>query len=42
MKTTEPSAFETGVAMERVFVSDLSEVIVQVETPKASVSEHAP
>ncbi len=42
MKTTDPSALETGVAIERIFVSDLSEVIVQVETPEASVSEHAP
>lgn len=42
MKTTVPSALDTGVAIESVFVSDLSEVIVQVETPEASVSEHAP
>ncbi len=42
MKTTVPSAFETGVAIERVLVSDLSEVIVQEETPEASVTEQAP
>jgi hypothetical protein len=42
IKTTDPSALETGVAIERIFVSDLSEVIVQVEIPRSSVTEHAP
>jgi hypothetical protein len=37
--TTVPSAFITGVSRERVFVSAISELIVQVETPKALDTE---
>lgn len=42
VKTTVPSAFTTGVAMERVFVSALRDVIVHVETPEAFVIEQDP
>lgn len=42
VKITVPSAFDTGVAIESVFVSALSEVIVQVDTPEAFVTEHGP
>jgi len=42
LNTTVPSAFTTGVAIERVFVSDLRELNVQVEIPEASVTEQAP
>ena len=42
VKTTVPPERFTGVAILRVFVSTLVEVIVQVETPKASVSVQAP
>jgi len=38
-KTTVPSALITGVAMERVFVSALSELIVQLEIPKVFETE---
>lgn len=38
-KTTVPSDFTKGVAIERVFVSAVVEVIVQVETPVAFVAE---
>ena len=40
VKTTVPSAFTTGVAIERVLVSALVEESVQVEIPEASVAEH--
>ncbi len=39
---TVPSGLITGVAMARVFVSALREVIVQVETPEAFETEHDP
>lgn len=42
VKMTDPSAFTTGVAMERIFVSALRDVIVQVETPDALVTEQLP
>lgn len=42
MNTTVPSAFTTGVAMERVFVSALREVRVQVAIPDESVAEQTP
>ena len=42
MKSTVPSVLDTGVIIERVFVSDLKEAIVQVETPEASLNEHSP
>ena len=41
VKTTEPSALETGVTIERVFVSAANELKVQVETPEAFELEHA-
>jgi hypothetical protein len=41
-KTTVPSALETGVAIERVFVSALLDARVQVEIPDAFVTEHDP
>ena len=40
--TTVPSALLTGVAIERVFVSAVVEVRVQVETPRASVLLQVP
>ena len=42
LKTTVPSAFTTGVAIERVLVSDLVDLSVQAETPDAFVREHDP
>jgi hypothetical protein len=42
VKTTVPSAFATGVAIERVFVSAVDDFNVQVETPDESVEEHTP
>ena len=42
LKTTVPSALETGVTIERVLVSALFEARVQVATPKALVTEHDP
>ena len=42
VKTTVPPDRFTGVAILRVFVSTFFEVIEQVETPKASVSEQSP
>ena len=39
VKVTEPSALETGVAMERVFVSAVEEARVQVEIPEAFETE---
>jgi len=41
VKTTVPSAFETGVAIERVFVSAVAEARVQVEIPDALETEQA-
>jgi hypothetical protein len=41
VKVTVPSAFTTGVAMERVFNSAFVEVNVHVATPLAFVAEHA-
>lgn len=41
VKTTVPSAFATGETMESVFVSALVDLIVQVETPEAFVTEQA-
>ena len=41
VKTTVPSAFETGVAIERVFVSAVEDARVQVEIPEAFVTEQA-
>lgn len=41
VKRTVPSAFETGVTIERVFVSAVSEARVQVDTPEAFVTEQA-
>ena len=40
-KTTVPSALITGVAIERVLVSAVRDVKVQVETPEAFVAEQA-
>ena len=42
VKTTVPSLFTTGVAMERVFVSATVEARVQVETPLAFELEQTP
>lgn len=42
IKMTDPSAFDTGVAMERIFDSALVDFRVQVETPKVSVMLQAP
>ena len=41
VNTTVPSAFETGVAIERVFVSAVEEARVQVEIPEALEIEQA-
>ena len=41
VKTTVPSAFETGVTIERVFVSDFVDLIVHVDTPEEFVAEQA-
>lgn len=41
VKVTVPSAFVTGVAIERVFVSAFVDVSVQVATPLTLVTEHA-
>ena len=40
VKMTLPSALTTGVAIERILVSALRELRVQVDTPKESVTEH--
>ena len=40
--TTVPSAFDTGVAMLKVFVSAVLDARVQVDTPKAVVELQAP
>jgi endonuclease/exonuclease/phosphatase family metal-dependent hydrolase len=42
LKTTVPSAFATGVRIDRVFVSALSELRVQVETPDPFEAEQLP
>jgi hypothetical protein len=42
VKTTVPPALTTGVAIERVLVSAVKDVRVQVDTPEASVAEHVP
>ena len=42
IKTTEPSAFATGVAIERILLSALVVESVQVETPEAFPVEHVP
>ena len=41
VKTTVPSALTTGVAIDNVLVSALSDLIVQVETPEAFELEQA-
>jgi hypothetical protein len=41
VKVTVPSAFTIGVAIESVLISALVEVNVQVDSPLASVTEHA-
>lgn len=41
-KTTDPSTFTTGVCIDKVFVSALNELSVQVEIPVAFVVLHAP
>ena len=41
VKITVPSAFETGVSIERVFVSAVRDVRVQVEIPEALETEQA-
>lgn len=42
VKVTVPSAFTTGVAIESVLTSALSELNVHVEAPVASEAEQAP
>ena len=42
LKITEPSDFETGVAIDSVLTSALIEDRVQVEIPEAFVTEHDP
>jgi hypothetical protein len=42
VKTTVPPALTTGVAIERVLVSAVKDLRVQVEIPEASVAEHVP
>ena len=42
IKRTAPSAFNTGVTIERVLLSAFFELSVQVETPKALPTEHVP
>jgi hypothetical protein len=41
LKTTDPSVFTTGVAMDKILVSAFVDANVQVEIPEASVEEHA-
>jgi hypothetical protein len=41
VNTTVPPVLETGVKIERVFVSAIPDCIVQVETPEALVTEQA-
>lgn len=41
-KTTVPSAFTTGVAIERVLVSAVKDLSEQVDTPEAFVTEQSP
>jgi hypothetical protein len=40
VNTTVPPIFETGVKRDRVFVSAVVELKVQVETPERLVTEH--
>ena len=40
VKMTFPPALTTGVSIERVLVSALRELRVQVDTPNESVTEH--
>lgn len=42
VKTTVPSALDTGVAIERVFVSALDDFNVQVDTPSELEEEQRP
>ena len=42
VKTTVPPDLIIGESIERVFVSAVEEVIVQVDAPVASVAEHNP
>ena len=42
LNITEPSAFTTGVDMERILDSALKELSKQVDTPEESVAEHVP
>lgn len=42
VKTTSPSDFETGETIDRVFVSAVNELRVQVEIPDVLVREHDP
>ncbi len=42
VNTTVPSALETGVIRERVFVSAVVELKVQVEAPERFVAEQMP
>ena len=42
VKSTVPSALATGVTIDRVLVSDVSELKVQVEIPEALVAEQIP
>ena len=42
VKTTKPSAFATGVVIERVLVSAAKEESVQVDIPEAFETEHDP
>ena len=42
VKTTVPSAFTTGVAIESVFVSAVVDDKVHVKTPNVFVGEQAP
>lgn len=42
VKVTDPSAFTTGVAIERVLTSADVDESVQVDTPEALVEEQAP
>lgn len=42
VKVTVPPIFATGVTIERVLTSAFNELNVQVETPEAFETEHAP
>jgi hypothetical protein len=41
VKTTDPSAFATGVKRERILVSAVKDLRVQVAAPEAFVTEQA-